>query len=441
MSLPSSAPPPPLTTLADGTIKQLNPFSGTEVWTVPGRGNRPLTTPSPLPRPLTAADRTASCAFCESTPLATPPEKARLVGGKRGWELLTDLLPGQLEESRAEFRRVPNLFEIVSYEYWSLNYGFRMDRDTRDRQARYLADPAGRAHVADIVRTWLAASGQDTGLPERELLACSDRYFAGGHDVVIARRHYTDQATDTSQLASAGTLTQEEHRGFTSFTVAAMHDLYARNRYARYVVAFQNWLAPAGASFDHLHKQLVAIDEYGTQVEQEIMRLRVNPNMYNEWGVDYAHRHNLVVAANDHAVCFAGFGHRYPTLEIYSRSGSGRPWEQSPAEIADMSDLLHACHAATGAAVPCNEEWHHRPPGLDLEMPWRINLKWRVSTLAGFEGSTRIYVNTLSPGNIRSRMVAALTRLRESGKISADLRIGAECDLPPNALAYHLITG
>ena len=29
-------------TMADGTVKQLNPFTGTEVWTVPGRGNRPL---------------------------------------------------------------------------------------------------------------------------------------------------------------------------------------------------------------------------------------------------------------------------------------------------------------------------------------------------------------------------------------------------------------
>ena len=30
-----------LTEMADGTLKQLNPFSRTEVWTAPGRGNRP----------------------------------------------------------------------------------------------------------------------------------------------------------------------------------------------------------------------------------------------------------------------------------------------------------------------------------------------------------------------------------------------------------------
>ena len=28
--------------MPDGTVKQINPFTGTEVWTVPGRGHRPL---------------------------------------------------------------------------------------------------------------------------------------------------------------------------------------------------------------------------------------------------------------------------------------------------------------------------------------------------------------------------------------------------------------
>ena len=28
--------------MPDGTVKQMNPFTGTEVWTVPGRGHRPL---------------------------------------------------------------------------------------------------------------------------------------------------------------------------------------------------------------------------------------------------------------------------------------------------------------------------------------------------------------------------------------------------------------
>lgn len=437
MSIPVHAHRPPLTTMADGTVKQVSPFTGTQVWTVPGRGNRPLAQPTMDPTPLGEHDFTHRCAFCEATPLATPPEKSRLVRRNGEWHTLHGLLPGGLREHRAEFRRVPNLFEIVSYEYWAKNYGFTMDPETAARKAEYLADEEGRRHVLDIARTRLRAGGHDPDRPEDELIALADAYFGGGHDVIIARRHFIDGATHDHQLASSGTLTPDEHHAFISFTVDAIADLYRRNRYARYVAAFQNWLAPAGASFDHLHKQVVAIDERGAQAETEIERLRHNPNMYNEWAVDYAGYHNLIIAENDHAICFAGFGHRYPTLELYSKSREPHPWRQSPDEVRGFSDLLHACHAATGPDVPCNEEWHHKPIDLDLPMPWRVLIKWRVSTLAGFEGGTEIHVNTLSPHNIRDRVVSAMYRLRDEGGISPDIRIATECTAERNSLKYN----
>ena len=33
--------------MQDGTIKQINPFTGTEVWTVPGRASKPITNSIP----------------------------------------------------------------------------------------------------------------------------------------------------------------------------------------------------------------------------------------------------------------------------------------------------------------------------------------------------------------------------------------------------------
>lgn len=430
--------PNPITTMADGTIKQLNPFSGTEVWTVPGRGNRPLASTLPHPHPLKPEDKHSACAFCEDTPLATPPEKARMVRTPAGdWEILRGLLPEELGDTTAEFRRVPNLFEIVSYDYWRQNYDYEMPAPVRARMEAYLADPQGKEHVLNIVRTRLKAANQIAERPEEELLELAPAYFAGGHDVIIGRRHFIDGAEDTSQLASSGTLSVEEHAALTRFTVDAMEDLYTQNRYARYVVVFQNWLSPAGASFDHLHKQLVAIDERGMNAEIEIAKLRSHPNMYNEWAVDYAGYRNLVIAENDHAVCFAGFGHRYPTLEVFSKSATAQPWLQSEEELNAMSDLIHACHAAAGPSVACNEEWHHQPVDLDVPMPFRVMIKWRVSTLAGFEGGTKIYVNTLSPWDIRDRVVPQMFRLRDEGVISPNIRIATECTLPRNSLRYN----
>lgn len=427
--------------MADGTLKQVNPLTGTEVWTVPGRGNRPLSTPAVDPRPLTEADHTSACAFCSDCLLQTPPEKARMVRENGTWFTRPGPLPRQLNQSVAQFRRVPNLFEIVSFDYWRENYDFQIDPETGARMQDYLADPAGREHVLSIVRTRLKAAGKPAeeldAMTEDELLERAGGYFAGGHDLIIGRRHFVDGATHDNQLASSGTLSVDEHRALIRFTCESVADLYARNRYAPYVAVFQNWLKPAGASFDHLHKQLVAIDERGVHAEEEITRLRANPNMYNEWAVDYAGYRNLIIAENDYAVAFAGFGHRYPTLEIYSKSATPEPWLQTEDEINGMSDLMHACHAATGADVPCNEEWHHKPIDLDIPMPWRVMIKWRVSNLAGFEGGTKIYLNTLSPQNIRDRVVPRLFELREQGRIAPTIRIATEARVERNSLKYN----
>ena len=101
--------------------------------------------------------------------------------------------------------------------------------------------------------------------------------------------------------------------------------------------------------------------------------------------------------------------------------------------MAGISDILHAAHAATGAEVPANEEWYHRPPTVSTPMRWRILLKWRISTLAGFEGGTRIYLNTIDPWKVVERTVPRLLELRDRGLI-APMRIGDECRVSPSML-------
>ena len=72
-----------------------------------------------------------------------------------------------------------------------------------------------------------------------------------------------------------------------------------------------------------------------------------------------------------------------------------------------------------------------------MPMPWRVNLKWRLSTVAGFEGGTKIYVNTLSPFDVRDRLVTNLYRLRDQGAIAPGIRIAAECGVERNVLKYN----
>ncbi len=424
----------PITVMADGTVKQINPLSGTEVWTVPGRGHRPLVAGRASHMAEGPRGRGVPCAFCLERADEVPPEKARVVRSRGvtgatgaeegGFVTLTAVPPEELHSTTPEFRRLPNLFEIVSYEYWRENHGLTPIAEARANHDRWLASPRGRELVLGVLRArFLSAGGSSEtwgALDDDARLARSMAFFAGGHDLVVPRRHVTDD--DPEALASSATLTPSEHTAYVRFTVASIERLYADIPAARYVAAFQNWLAPAGASFDHLHKQLVAIDEHGDQVQRELTRLTARSGLY-AGHLQYARDQGLVIAENDHAVAFAGFGHRYPTLEVWAKDTDRRPFEMTRTQIDGVSDVLHALHVATGSDIPCNEEWHHRPADVDRAMPWRIELKWRISTLAGFEGGTRIFVTTLTPWALRDRALETLVAAQRDGRLAAGLRL------------------
>ena len=418
----------PLTRLPDGTVKQVNPVTGTKVWTLPGRGARPLGLTRPAPLPLDPAEHDRHCAFCAGRVLETTPEIARLVNDADGWREIRGLTAEQLGDTVAQFRLFPNLFEILTYDYWHLAHGFEPTPESQDHRSAYLSTPGGRAHLTALARVRMRAResrGADAEpFDERDLERESVALFSGNHQVLVARRHFTDGALTDWQNAGSGTLTPEEHWHYTRFTIQAMRDLYRGNPHARYVSAFQNWLRPAGASFDHLHKQLVAIDEPGVDLERESERVRAEPDLFARWGRAFADEQGLVVARTPTAVAFAGVGHRYPSLVVHTTDTDRRPWELSDEEVRDFSDVVHACHAAIGVDVPTNEEWHHGPPLLDLPIPLRAVIKLLVSTPAGFEGGTKIYVNTIDPWAVRERTVTRLRDLADSGLVSPELDIG-----------------
>jgi len=64
-----------------------------------------------------------------------------------------------------------------------------------------------------------------------------------------------------------------------------------------------------------------------------------------------------------------------------------------------------------------------------------VLLPLRINNPAGFEGGTRIYINPLTPYELRDRLVPRLYELRQAGTISP-LHIAEECLLRPNPLRY-----
>jgi galactose-1-phosphate uridylyltransferase len=180
----------------------------------------------------------------------------------------------------------------------------------------------------------------------------------------------------------------------------------------------------------------VGLDEWGNTVEEQTDMIRKDPNIFNTFGANLAAMMNLIVAENDHAIVYAGIGHRFPTLEIFSKSVHSMPAFHTEEEIRGMSDLVHACHAAAGNQISCNEEWYYTPIDSIYKMPWHILIKWRLNVPAGFEGGTKIYINPVSPVDLRDKVVPRLYKLRNDKRISG-IRIAEECRIVHNPLEYY----
>lgn len=428
--------------MPDGTTKQVNPFTGTEVWAVPGRGNKPNSSNHILqPHKIESKEKEDYCSFCETRLFETPPEKVRIVKQGNNYSKIEHLSPDKYSDTVAEFRRIPNLFEIVTLDYWRKNYSYKLNQEQLLWRETYLGNPVGRRHVIDIMNFKLDRLGKSlediAKISDDEKIQMADSFFGGSHDIIIAHRHFLPDAEYDNQLLSSGDMTPDQHYQYLNFAIESMVHIFEMNRYARYISIFQNWLSPAGASVDHLHKQLVALDEWGSSITEQTKMVRQDPNIFNEYGPNFAGQRNLVFAENEHAIAFVGIGHRFPTIEVFSKSNASRPQEHAREEIRGMSDMVHAIHTAAGSQISCNEEWYYTPIDSVYKMPWRILIKWRINVPAGFEGGTSIYINPLTPLEIRDRLVPALYKLRYEKKIEF-LRIAEECRLQPNPLKYYV---
>jgi hypothetical protein len=69
-----------------------------------------------------------------------------------------------------------------------------------------------------------------------------------------------------------------------------------------------------------------------------------------------------------------------------------------------------------------------------------VFIKLRINTPAGFEGGTNIFINPLTPTDLRDRLVPRLYALRGENRIAASIRIAEECLLIPNPLQYYKTT-
>jgi galactose-1-phosphate uridylyltransferase len=410
--------------LPDGSCRQWHPLHGMLVLGVPGREGRPLSHGR-----RAAPELAEPCDFCPGQELKTTPEKARLAL-QGGYPSLEERLPLARQAGPWLFRRFANLFEMVSSEYWRLNHGFEISERSVAWQAAYLADPAGLAHV----QSRLAWRAERLGLPAPQgreaLLRASAAFFGGGHDVLAAQAHgMAGQPSGSSDLGPA------LHHLYTAFSMAACRDLLMDIAPAKHVVLFQNWLGPAGASFEHLHKQAMAVDEWGPAITRAAGLLAQEPGAYQRLAVGFSKAQGLALMENRHALALVEPGQAWPTVAVYSKHAAQRPWDLAPEQMEGLSQLLWAAHAALAPRTPSNEEWIWAPRDLPCRLPIQVRLKARLHAAGGFEGATTWFINPQHPRAWRARLLEGLQALGKGGQLPG-VRLGDSCDCAEGCLEY-----
>jgi len=404
----------PYQNMGDGTAKSLSPITGTLVWTIPRRAARPGAASAERPVHVfePTKEREDYCIFCEDRYFETSPEIARVYANSD--EVCKALSPEEVfqKSSKAEFRRIPNLFPILSYDYWIASHNYRPTDEARARYNIWLDDPTGmgKQHLhklASRIEGKAAGATIDVAPIGRNL-------FFSSHDLIISRKHFT---SDGRNMGS-GEITCQEHYKYFNFTIDTARDIYLGNPFVEYVVVFQNWLWQAGATLDHLHKQIVGIDEYGLPVQRYLQRIQENPQIFKELWDDSRQKGNLV-AENEHAIAVVEYGRRYPTVGIYAKRACHLE-DYSSDVVRDMSNLVHACHAALGPDRSTNEEWYYTPPREPAIFPWHVLILLRTNIQAGFEHATRIYINSYRPWEFRSELVDNM--VKRKGHIDSGVR-------------------
>jgi UDPglucose--hexose-1-phosphate uridylyltransferase len=334
-----------------GPEVRIDPLTGLKVVLAPARADRPFQFERASSTNPAAA---AECPLCEGREQLTPPETWALRPGGGAPDT-----PGWL------VRAVPNKYPLLS--------------EPATSAAEPPADPLGE------------------GRGEPDFFASAPAH--GAHEVIV---HSPRHAVSMTELGPEQLkLAMEGWRART-----AAHDE------AAYVHTMVNEGGAAGASLEHSHAQLYALNF----VPALIAREREHFTAYNTRTMggcllcdllrEEVRRRERVVAVDDDAVLMAPYASRVPyELRIVPRRHE--PSFAGAAEVcAGMLDQgLKRLSATLGATPPYNLWVRTSPRGAE-HFHWHIDLLPRLTRLAGFELGTGVGVDIRAPERVAAELRA-----------------------------------
>jgi UDPglucose--hexose-1-phosphate uridylyltransferase len=216
----------------------------------------------------------------------------------------------------------------------------------------------------------------------------------GVHDVVVeSERHVaTILAIDADAWCDVWTLCQERLS-----LIAARGDL-------AWGTVFKNSGPRAGASLEHVHSQLVALDFVPPLIEAELAAAAADTAAFTRL-VDDAARTGRIVAATGGLVALSPPAPRQP-FETWILPTRPAPFFHAAAhaDVAALAALTRLVVGRLARVVPGADYnwWLHQAPFVGRGRPveswhWHLEILPRLAAFAGFELGTGCHISTLPP--------------------------------------------
>jgi UDPglucose--hexose-1-phosphate uridylyltransferase len=170
-----------------------------------------------------------------------------------------------------------------------------------------------------------------------------------------------------------------------------------------YVQLIVNERREAGASLEHTHSQLYALDFVPAEVARERERCgayatrTMGRGLLEDLIAEEVRRGERIVALDEEAVLIAPYGSRLPfQLMLAPRTPRMRFEDDGPLGATLLHDGLRRLARHFGSSPPLNMWVRTAPRGAD-HFCWRIDVAPRLTHLAGLELSTGVNLNIVAP--------------------------------------------
>jgi UDPglucose--hexose-1-phosphate uridylyltransferase len=170
-----------------------------------------------------------------------------------------------------------------------------------------------------------------------------------------------------------------------------------------YVQLIVNERREAGASLEHTHAQLYALDFVPAEVARERERCgayatrTMGRGLLEDLVAEEVRRGERIVAIDEEAVLMAPYGSSMPfQLMLAPRVPRMRFEDDGPLGAALLHDGLTRLARHFGSSPPLNMWVRTAPRGAD-HFCWRIDVAPRLTHLAGLELSTGVRLNIVAP--------------------------------------------